>query len=75
MGRAFLAGPKVPPERVALLRDAFDRMMKDSELLANAASRNLEIDAMSGTDLQDFVTGIGKFPTALTEKARRVLMG
>ena len=75
MGRAFMAGPKVPTGRVAVLRDAFTSMMKDPELLASANAKFLEIDPMSGAALQEFVSGIGTFPGELRDRARRVLMG
>lgn len=74
MGRAFMTGPKVPLDRVALLREAFSRMMKDPELLKNAEERNLEIYPMDGADLQKFVTQVGALPKEVSDKARKLLM-
>jgi tripartite-type tricarboxylate transporter receptor subunit TctC len=43
-GRAMAVGPGVPADRVAILRKAFDDVMKDPAFLAEAAKRNLDID-------------------------------
>jgi tripartite-type tricarboxylate transporter receptor subunit TctC len=74
MGRTFMAGPNVPPERVAVLRDAFAAMMKDPELLAEARKQNLEIAPMHGAALQDFVAKIGRTPPEVGAKAKKILM-
>ena len=43
-GRAMAVGPGVPAERVAVLRKAFDDVMKDPAFLAEAEKRKLDID-------------------------------
>ena len=74
MGRAFMAGPRVPGDRVALLRAAFDRMMKDADLLAEMNAKNLEINYMHGDDLQALVASVGRMPPDVVAKARRMLV-
>ena len=74
MGRAFAAGPKVPADRVAVLRTAFAKMMADPEFLKDSAARNFEIAFLHGNELQALVANIGRFPPELTAKARKVLM-
>jgi tripartite-type tricarboxylate transporter receptor subunit TctC len=74
MGRAFAAGPKVPAERVAVLRAAFAKMMADPDFLKDSAARNFEIAFLHGNELQALVATIGRFPPELTAKARKVLM-
>lgn len=39
IGRSFLTMPRVPPDRVDALRQAFDAMLKDADFLAR--SRNV----------------------------------
>jgi tripartite-type tricarboxylate transporter receptor subunit TctC len=51
-GRPLLTSPAVPPERVELLRRAFDRTMKDPEFLAEAARANMDIKPLSGEEMQ-----------------------
>ncbi len=43
-GRAMAVGPGVPADRVAVLRKAFDDVMKDPAFLAEAEKRKLDID-------------------------------
>ncbi len=74
MGRAFIAGPGVPQERVQLLRKAFAQMMQDPSLLADAKSQQLEINAMEGDELQAYVTKVGEFPAALSARAKHILL-
>jgi tripartite-type tricarboxylate transporter receptor subunit TctC len=49
------APPGLPPERVVELRTAFDAMMGDPELRAEAAKVHLEVDPVSGSELQALV--------------------
>ena len=55
IGRAILSTPGVPPDRVEALRRAFDRMVKDPQFLADAATRRLGVDPLKGEDLQKIV--------------------
>jgi hypothetical protein len=42
---------QIPAERLAILRKAFDDMLKDAEMRAEAAKMNLPIEGMSGADV------------------------
>lgn len=50
-GRAFFLPPGVPADRVAALRKAFEAMIKDPIVLADAAKKRLPIDPTSAEDL------------------------
>jgi len=49
MGRPVIAPPDMPPERLAALREAFDRTMRDPVFMEEAAHENLAVDAMGGS--------------------------
>lgn len=55
MGRSYAFPPGTPPARVAALRSAFDAAMKDPALLEIAKARKLDINPLSGADLQKLV--------------------
>ncbi len=55
MGRPFVAPPDIPADRVAALRKAFMDTMKDKEFLAEAEKAKLEIQAVSGQELQNVI--------------------
>jgi tripartite-type tricarboxylate transporter receptor subunit TctC len=57
-GRPLLAPPRVPPERIAMLRRAFDRTMADPEFLAEAMRLNMDIKPLAGEELQRIATEI-----------------
>ena len=68
----MLAPPGLAPERVAELRDAFDRMLKDGEVLAEAARQGLDIDPVSGQEIQDLVDGLYRVPADVMDYVRRI---
>jgi tripartite-type tricarboxylate transporter receptor subunit TctC len=51
IGRAIVATPGVPRERLAALRTAFQSMLKDPEFIAAAAKRNIMLDGARGEEL------------------------
>jgi tripartite-type tricarboxylate transporter receptor subunit TctC len=55
IARPFAAPPGVAADRVTLLRRAFDDTMKDPAFLADAANLRLEIDPLTGGEVQDIV--------------------
>jgi tripartite-type tricarboxylate transporter receptor subunit TctC len=69
VGRSFLAPPKVPAARVAVLRDAFMRMTKDPAFLADAAKAKLDLHVLSGADMQQAVADVSNLPADLLKKA------
>jgi tripartite-type tricarboxylate transporter receptor subunit TctC len=60
MGRPLLAGPGIPPERVKILRTAFDETMKDPEFLSETAKAKMDIKPLGGEELQKIAIGIGQ---------------
>jgi tripartite-type tricarboxylate transporter receptor subunit TctC len=71
IGRAVLAPPGVPPERVAELRRAFMATIQSAAFLADIERAGLEISPLPGEELQAAVARSGDFPPALIARARR----
>ena len=55
IGRPFLAPPGVPAERLAALRAAFNAMIKDQGFLADAAKQRMEIQLVTGEEIQKVI--------------------
>ena len=55
MASPFAAPPDLPANRTAMLRAAFDATMKDSDYLAEAGRRGLEVNPMPGAAMQALV--------------------
>jgi tripartite-type tricarboxylate transporter receptor subunit TctC len=73
MGRPFLAPPGIPAERKTALRQAFDATMRDPAFLEDAAKQRLDIDAISGEEIDRFLAEVYGTPKPLVERAARIL--
>jgi tripartite-type tricarboxylate transporter receptor subunit TctC len=61
-GRPWVAPPKVPPQRVKILREAFIRAVRDPALLAEAKMKDLGIVAARGEELQTLAAEVTAQP-------------
>ena len=68
IGRALAFPPGVPADRVAALREAYAKTIRDPEFLAEVKGKNILFDPMSGPDLQAYVDKYMKTPA---ERVRR----
>ena len=71
MGRPFVAPPNVPADRVAALRQAFMDTMKDKDLLAEADKMQLEINPVSGAEVEKLVNEVYATPPDVVAKAKQ----
>lgn len=69
MGRPYLAPPRVPNDRANALRDAFMRTMEDPEFLGEAEAAQLEINPVSGEQIEKLVIELYKTPRPVAAKA------
>jgi tripartite-type tricarboxylate transporter receptor subunit TctC len=66
MGRPYTAPPGVPAERLDALRRAFDATARDPEFLADAAKVGLELNPVSGEQIDAVIARIyGARPSAV----------
>jgi tripartite-type tricarboxylate transporter receptor subunit TctC len=73
MGRPFLAPPGVPADRAAALRKAFMDTMTDKEFLAQAEQAKMEINPVSGEDVEALIKEAYATPAAVAKKAVALL--
>jgi hypothetical protein len=71
--RPIAAPPGTPEDRVAALRDGFDRAMKDPALLADAEKAQVGIEPMSGNAIANFVEDAYRTPADVAAKAAQML--
>jgi tripartite-type tricarboxylate transporter receptor subunit TctC len=72
-GRPLLTTPKVPADRVLALRAAFDKTMKDPEFLAEANKLGLEVDPVSGVELQKMAERIISATPAVIDRLQKIV--
>jgi tripartite-type tricarboxylate transporter receptor subunit TctC len=70
MARPFFAPPGVPPDRIAILRKAFDAAMKDPALLEEAAKQRLELSPMTGEEMEALLSKLHTLPHPVLDRAR-----
>ena len=58
LGRPFLAPPGIPAERLVALRKAFDATMKDADFLADADKGKMEINPLTGPQVEALVAQV-----------------
>jgi tripartite-type tricarboxylate transporter receptor subunit TctC len=55
IARPFAAPPGLPPQRLAMLRNAFDAAMKDPDFLAEARAAALDVQPVSGVAVEALI--------------------
>ena len=72
LGRPVAAPPDVPADRVTALRRAFDATMADAEFLADAARQKLEINTLTGEQLDELIVALMRTPPDISAKMESV---
>jgi hypothetical protein len=75
MGRPLVAPPSLDPRLAQVLRDGFAAAMHDPELLADGARTGLEINFVSGDEVQALVEGLYRSPPAVVARAQAIAAG
>jgi tripartite-type tricarboxylate transporter receptor subunit TctC len=73
MSRPFLAPPGISPERLAMLRRAFDATMNDPAFRVEAQKLGMEVNPVSGEDVQRLVIRIMGTGAELAARTRAML--
>ena len=74
LGRPVAAPPSLPPARAAMLRAAFDAMIKDGAFLKDAERRHLVIDAEAGASVSAFVNEMTSYTPDIVARAQQALV-
>jgi hypothetical protein len=59
---------------VEILRKALQDTMKDPEFLADATKSRLDIDPVTGTELENLVRGLFKLRPSMISKLKTILL-
>jgi tripartite-type tricarboxylate transporter receptor subunit TctC len=72
-GRPIVAPPGVPADRVKVLRDSFDKVIKEPALLAEAERRRLEIDPTRWDEMESLAKDVMATPPDVVVRMRKLL--
>jgi tripartite-type tricarboxylate transporter receptor subunit TctC len=68
IGRPFVAPPDMPPDRVKMLRDAFNATMQDPEFLDDAKRNMLDVEPEDGEHLAALIKKVYATPKPIVDK-------
>ena len=73
IGRSILTTPGVPPERLAVVRKAFQGMVADPEFLAAAKSRHIEVSSATGERIDEIVSEAHRVPHSVIDQVNALI--
>lgn len=73
IARPFVMPPRTPKEHVRVMREAFIRTLKDPAFLAEAEKSKLEVDPVTGEELEKIVAALFKTSPQILAKLKDVL--
>lgn len=71
--RPYVLPPRTPKDRVQVLRKAFMDTMMDPEFLADAKKSRMDLDPLSGEELERTVAGLFKLSPSVVAKLKEIL--
>jgi tripartite-type tricarboxylate transporter receptor subunit TctC len=71
--RPYVLPPGTPKDRVQMLRKAFVDTLKDPQFVADAKKSKLDLDPLTGEELERTVAGLLKISSATLAKLKEVL--
>ena len=72
-GRPFFLPPGVPADRVEALRRAFDATIKDPAFVAEAEKTKIDLDPLTGEDVQKLVEQVSHTPADVVARVREAM--
>ncbi len=69
VGRPFIMSKQVPPDRVAIIRKAFNDTMQDKEFRAEMDKQQLPLNPLTGEEAETIVAKMMNAPPAVVAKA------
>jgi len=73
IGRSLATAPQVPPDRVRVLRQAFQKMVADPAFQATAQQRNAQLAPASGEDIQKIIEDTINTPASIIERVKKIV--
>jgi len=68
--RSYVLPADTPKDRVQVLRKALQETMKDPEFLADAAKSRLDVDPVTGEQLETLIRGLFELSPSVTPNLR-----
>ena len=73
LGRPMIAPPGVPADRVKILREAYNKALKDPELIAEVTKSRLDMEPSTGEEIEAIVKEIMDQPSEVVALVKKIL--
>jgi len=73
IGRPVIGPPGIPADRIRLLREAFDKVMNDPSVSAEATKAGWDLRPVSGEKLQGIANEVVAQPPEVIEDLKKIL--
>jgi len=73
IGRPFVAPPDLPPDRLKMLRDAFNATMRDADFVAEAKNSKLDLEPEDGEHLAALIKKIYATPKPIVDRVTSLI--
>ncbi|HWP60375.1 MAG TPA: tripartite tricarboxylate transporter substrate-binding protein [Candidatus Acidoferrales bacterium] len=73
LGRPYILPPGTPADRLRLLREAFMKMARAPEFLAEAKKRNLEVKPSTGEEIEKIAQAAMAQPPQVVERMKKLM--
>jgi tripartite-type tricarboxylate transporter receptor subunit TctC len=70
MGRPYIGPPGIPQDRLQAVRRAFDATMKDPAYIAEAESQQMDVEPMTGEEMQDLIKSFYATPPEILARLK-----
>jgi tripartite-type tricarboxylate transporter receptor subunit TctC len=72
-GRPYVLPPNTPADRVKIIREAFEKVLADESVIADAKKKKLEFDPTSSQELEQLAKEVVSQPPEIVGKMRQLL--
>ena len=73
LGRPMVAPPGVPADRVKILREAYNRTLKDPELMAEVAKSRLDMEPSTGEEIEAIIRDVMDQPPEVVSLVKKLI--
>jgi tripartite-type tricarboxylate transporter receptor subunit TctC len=73
LGRPILTTPGTPPDRVKILREGYEKMLKDPVFLEDIKKKKFELDPTSGEEMEAIVKEVMTQPPEIIARLKKLL--
>ena len=72
LGRPMVAPPGVPPERIKILREAYNKALRDPDLMAEVSRSRLDMEPITGQEIEALYKDLMDQPPAVVELVKKL---